>query len=726
MLKGKHEARNPSYLSKVTIEEPRTYEVSIPTIVDVPWRTRQLERERETSRTRNFVCWDGEGINLDGPDKAQAYCLFGASTGDYIASKRGLSSKQCFQTMLRVKYKNPHAIHVGFAIGYDAEMMFRDIPHNIIFALADGNARWWGRYRIHYINKKWLQVTGPYRGKRVTMRIYDVWSFFGCSLLKAIETFIPDTNPHTVRRIREGKLARGAFTVDQLDSVMIPYWQEELQCGVQLVTKLRTLMHKAGLFPKSWHGPAALANYLNHKHGISKHMSHDAPEWVKDATQYAYAAGRVENFMVGRLCRPAWKYDRNSAYPSAMVHLPSLSNNPWRGHIFPDGANNPEHDYRVLRIQQFGLYYVDYQFVPTYGRLAAETWEPQPFFHRTRQGNIQFPHATERWMWGAELIGPLGMNHWNDEQGRPMIRVLKAMELSNYDTAHPYAFVQDMYDKRLKMKADKLPEELAIKLGLNSLYGKMAQQKGYRESEAPERPWSEQMPWHQFDWAGFVTSHNRAHIYGMALLAAQRGILISIETDAIFTSAPMPELEPSSDVLGEWGVEKFDDIICLQSGVYLTLKDGKWKLKYRGFDEDSTTIDDVLKYLETTSLYHHDPDEYERNALEGLTTRFVGAKLASTRAFGMEDDWRVWKTETKKVTVGDSGKRIHAPQYCRACIDGEYYGATRMHDMAIKYDTKQETQSYATPLPWRKVARQSDPWLPEDEEQDFELDGIVL
>jgi hypothetical protein len=723
---AKPEARNPDwYLSNVTIEEPRTYEASVVTIVDVPWRERQLEREREESRNKAFVAWDGEGINLDGADNAQAYCLFGASTGDYISSRHGLSSKQCFQTMLRVKYKNPKVIHVGFAISYDAEMMFRDIPHDIIFAVVNGNPRWWGRYRIHYVNKKWFRVSGPYRGKRVSITIYDVFSFFGMSLLKAIKKYIPDTNKDTVRRIEQGKLARGAFTLDQLDSVMVPYWQEELQCTVRLCSQLRTLMHKAELFPRSWHGPAALANYLNHKNGIAKHMSHDAHKDVKDATQYAYAAGRVENFMVGRLCGRAYKYDRNSAYPSAMVHLPSLSDNPWKPRWFGDDwRNNVWHDNRALGLQEFGMYYVDYEYVPS-GYVDEDMRYPQPFFHRTRQGNIQFPWATHRWMWGAELIGALDLNCWGEDSNRPMIRIYRGMELTNYDVARPYAFVQEMYDTRLQMKADRLPEEVAVKLGLNSLYGKMAQQKGYREKDAPERPWFEQMPWHQFDWAGFVTSHNRARIYDMALLAAQRGILISIETDAIFTSEPMPELEPGSTELGEWGVETFDDIICLQSGVYLTLNDGKWSFKYRGFDEDSVTVDDVLKYLEATSLYHNDPDEYARNPLKGMTTRFIGAKLANTRAFGMEDDWRVWKTEPKDVTVGDSGKRRHIPQHCRACQDGEYYAATRMHDMSIKSYTDQETRSYATVLPWRKLEHQADVWLPEEEEDDFDLDGIT-
>jgi hypothetical protein len=406
-----------------------------------------------------------------------------------------------------------------------------------------------------------------------------------------------------------------------------------------------------------------------------------------------------------------------------MVHLPSLSNNPWQPVRFADWRNNAEHDYRVLGIQEFGMYYVDYKHVPTYGKLREDVTYPQPFFHRTPQGNILFPHSTHHWMWGAELIGALPYNHWDDVTERPMIRVYRGMELSNYDVAHPYAFVQEMYDARLQMKAEGKPEEVAIKLGLNSLYGKMAQQKGYKESDA--RPWFEQMPWHQFDWAGFVTAHNRARIYEMALLAAQRGILISIETDAIFTSEPMPELEPGSNKLGEWGVETFDDIICLQSGVYLTLNDGKWSLKYRGFDEDSVTVDDVLKYLETTSLYHHDPDEYARNALEGMTTRFIGAKLARTRAFGMEDDWRVWKTEPKKVTVGYSGKRVHSPLYCRACLDGEHYGATRMHDMTITPFVDHDSESFATPLPWREIERQADPWLPELEGDDFDLDGIT-
>lgn len=648
-----------------------------------------------------FIAWDGEGINLRGDDKAQSYCLFGASTGHYRVSRTGLSSEDCFNLLLEVRAKNPRAIMVGFSTNYDSEMMLVDVPHTSIADLNDGKRVWWRGFKLQYRRGKWLEVRGRYCGKLYTCKLYDVWSFFGCSFLKAISKYLPNIDPDVLYRIEEGKKRRGAFTVEELDSVMIPYWLEELDALVDLMIKLRRLLYKAGLFPRTWHGPGALATFLNGQHGIEKYMNRDTPTLVKDAAQSAYAAGRVELFMIGRLNGPAYKYDRRSAYPSAMIHLPSLRGRAWSYADLPD-------EYEPTLIEPFGLYEVEYRDTNSFQTTAERYRFPQPLFHRTYQATVSFPFEVDRWVWGVELLGAV--------PAHSTIRVKRGIVLSNFqDNYYPFRWVEDMYETRMAMKRAGLEEQIAVKLGLNSLYGKMAQQRGWQEGQPIPQ-------YHQLEWAGFVTAHNRAEIFRAARRAAARGILISIETDAIVTSAPMPELDITSEKLGTWELEIFDDIVYLQSGVYMTLLKGEWNLKYRGFDADSLSAQDVLKYLERTNLNHRDPQAYVDNPLKATTTRFMGSKLAATRDNGMEEQWRVWRTEPKDIVVGHSEKRIHIPQFCRQCQQGNYYGDV-MHDMSIATWENLESQSYAMSLPWRTVGNQAitnEEYLEDNHELGFE------
>lgn len=666
-----------------------------------------------------FIAWDGEGIDLDGPGKAQSYCLFGCSTGAYIVNDEGLTSIDCFNLLLELKATFPRGIMCGFSTGYDTEMMLVDLPHESIARLHTGAYVWWKGFRLQYRKGKTFEVRGRYCGKVYSARLYDIWSFFGSSFINAIKKFVPHIDPAILNRIIQGKARRGGFTVDELDTVMIPYWLDELDVIVEIMIKLRTLLYKAGLFPRSWHGPGAIASFLNSLHKIDMYMDQNTPKLVKDAAQSAYAAGRVECFMIGRLCRTAYKYDRRSAYPSGMVHLPALKGRAWTFQDMPD-----EYDPSV--IQPFGLYDIEYRDAPCYKNETESYYLPQPLFHRTKQTTVSFPYAVDRWCWGVELLAAV--------PDQSIIRVKSGIVLSNYmNTEYPFAWVEDMFENRMAMKRAGLEEQIALKLGLNSLYGKMAQQRGWHIGDSIPK-------WHQLEWAGFVTAHNRAEIYRAARLAGERGILISIETDAIVTSEPMPELDITSEKLGTWELETFDDIVYLQSGVYMTFHAGPckerdecngWHLKYRGFDADSISSDDVLKYLERTSLRHDDPQKYLEQPLWGETTRFMGSKLAATRTNGMDEQWRVWRTEPKDIVVGYGEKRVHRPRFCRACQAGNYYGSNCMHDMAIATWENLTSQSYSMKLPWRTVDNQAmdyDDFLAElgpEMADDFMFEGIL-
>jgi len=625
---------------------------------------------------RQFIGWDGEGITHV-PQTPQSYVLFGASTGDYVISD-SLNTQTCLNLMLKVKAQNPHSEMVGFAIGYDAEMIMRDFTPAQLERIHKHGVVRWRDYRIEYRPKKWFQVSGPYQGRKVVCKIWDVWSFFTCSFVKALDQYLPELEQSDLDVIISGKGQRGSFTVERLRSEVVPYWQKELELLVRLMDRLRELMNQKGLHPRGWHGPGALANAVNTKYKTARAMKRELPEGVLDAAQFGYAAGRVEQFKVGRACQTVYKYDVNSAYPAAMLELPSL-NGSWH---YRQGEN-------IADVRMYGLYFVEYN-----GLNSVASRLPHPFFHRTKDGFITFPRYTIGWYWGPEVLAAL--KHVPDA-----VTVFAAWEMDTSGSYYPFLWLQDMYNERLDLKRRGEQAQLVLKLAMNSMYGKMAQRTGWKEID----PVKSIPKYHQYEWAGYVTSRTRARLYEAALLAASQDALIGIETDAVFSTIPLPLT--TSKNLGEWDLETFDDCIYLQTGVYWLLADGDWKAKFRGMDKDTLTLDMALEYLKTTSLNVAHEDDYHNNAMKGMTrTRFVGSKAAMH--VNRLEDWRVWKTDNVELKVGLSFKRLHVPELCYTCNDGKYYGHDRMHDMVTGVNGM--GPSHASKIPWRNVTGEATLW----------------
>lgn len=632
---------------------------------------RTLDKNVLDSSSREFVGWDGEGITY-APDTPQSYVLFGASTGQYIVG-RSLGTYQCLTLMLGVKSANPLAIHVGFSISYDAEMILRDLSEVELKDLIENASIKWHGFRIEYLPKKWFQVSGG--NPKVTCRIWDIWSFFGCSFIVALKKYVPEIPQSELDRIITGKGNRGTFTTAQLESEVIPYWKTELTYIVLLANRLRELLSQAGLFPRMWHGPAAVANYLNKANNTKEFMCADLPYSVLVASQYGYAAGRVEQYKCGMANTQVYKYDLRSAYPAAMTLCPDL-NHKW---VHREAES-------ITDIQSFALYYVDFDSMS-----SSRAFSPQPLFHRTKDSYITFPRLTSGWYWGPEAENALSTG---------CARITAAWEMDLTNAYYPFeSWVTEMYEKRRAFKRDKIPAEWAIKLGLNSLYGKTAQRAGYeRAHRIPE--------WHQLEWAGFITSFTRARMYRAAILAGDS--IFGMETDAIFTTLPVDGLD-IGESLGQWDYETYQNALYLQTGVYWTQgHDGEWKSKFRGMDKETLDLPKALDYLSTTSLNVANSDQYELQKMEGMTrTRFVGSRAAIH--VGRMEDWRKWKTDPVKLTVGKSYKRIHVPQLCTECQSGHYYAHDRMHDMVTSLSGI--GPSYATKLPWREIDGEAQPWV---------------
>lgn len=607
--------------------------------------------------------------------------------------------------ILRVGDKNPGAFHVGFAFNYDANMVLRSLHFETLRRLHSTggiylNRPGVGKYYIQYRPSKWFSVTkfgvdydrqkNPY--DKQTVRIFDIFGFFQQSFEKAYSSLVGAVPT----LVSEGKALRGGFSEPDY---VFKYWSVEIQLLRELAETLRSLLYGAGLRITSWHGPGALASYSLRQHQIKEHMV-SAPEEVREAARYAYAGGRFEMFKLGRTIGPIYSLDINSAYPFGIWQLPSLSGGQWRKQIG-----------RPKRLARFGVYHV--RLLPCSGDTFLER-AIGPLFHRDSLGNISFPWVVDGWYWSPEVRNLLRLPSERYE-------VIEGWEFhpGEITDRNPFLWVRDVYEKRRDWKSRGIAGQIALKLQLNSLYGKMAQRVGWDEEKrkAPQ--------WHQLEWAGWVTSRCRAMLWEL-MSRTPRDSVIAVETDGLYTTTNPASLGIThSTDLGGWEVKEYDEILYVQSGMAWlrkghcatgcehgecpvdceskrsancsthsrTSKNCAWTCKRRGLDVRTFSLGDCIDYL------HRLESRSEWPSYQGETTRFIGLGAALNSSAPMKIRHCVWETVPREIQPGKGGKRVHIPVQCDGCKNllTAYDGA---HDMSIRSMAYGNPESYPHDIPW--------------------------
>lgn len=579
------------------------------------------KRERDYL-SKPFVFWDGEGVTrIEG--QKQDYVLFGNSNGEALRAGRSkyLSTNRLFEFALT--RNQPGMINVIYGAGYDWNMWVRDLPRASLEVLYSTGEVAWGEYWIKWRPGKTFHLGR--RGTKESVLFYDVISFFQCAFVKACDSYLGD---RFVNRdlIVKNKRLRGSFTQEDLTEIET-YMSAELENGVMLMNELRERFYRAGLKISRWDGPGALAVAMFKAHDIKSHLRRtEAHESM--AVRMAYFGGRFEVCQTGYSQQTIYEYDINSAYPWAFRDVPSMAGGTWTE---TEGYVNPGTD--------FALYYVHFE-----GLLQNETM-PYPLPHRLPNGNVVFPRYTSGWYWGPEV---LVAKKYVEKYGGSLI-VEKSRTFQPVTDVKPFAFITDMYAKRLAMKKAGDGAQVGIKLGLNSMYGKTAQQVGWAETRNGLRL----PPYHQLEWAGYATSRCRAAVFGAVL--QDLSAVVSFETDAMFTTRRLTVVE--GEGLGEWEYIVFTDMAVLQSGTYFSHKfNGDPVDKSRGVDRGELTFSQAYEALAA-----------RQETIPAKLTRFNGLGIALAQKFSK---WLVWETMTKNVSIFPGAKRSHHHEMCTQCMAG--------------------------------------------------------
>ena len=394
---------------------------------------------------------------------------------------------------------------------------------------------------------------------------------------------------------------------------------------VKLVRALKTAFDTAGIPLTQFFGAGAAATAFLTKHELRRHIDHMEPPEVERAARHAYFGGRIEVPVYGNVPGPIYRPDLNSAYPSALAELPNLPAGKW----VSDGDWRPG--------LPFSVYHVRWNL--PLGRPFY------PFPWRSPDGSIYFPPAGRAWLWHPEISAAFDCGRFS----KTAIRITEAHHFVPDDPQErPFAVIRDTYDLRLRFKAEGKAAEKALKLCLNSLYGKFAQSVSSAGKFGAGSRHARKPTFHQIEYAGYASSSCRAKVYRAACQKPEA--ILAFATDGILSREPLSL--PTSDRLGDWSVEALSEATIVQSGVYRLKKaDGSWVAYGRGYADKELPWEDIDAAWRAGN----------RNLAVRSRSRFIGLGAAI-----QSDRWDVWRRFVplpREVQLAAVGKRIdrHLP-----------------------------------------------------------------
>lgn len=300
---------------------------------------------------------------------------------------------------------------------------------------------------------------------------------------------------------------------------------------------------------------------------------------------------------------------------------------------------------------------------------------------------ISYPNIVHGWYYSPEAAMVRGIAGATIHEGWEWI--------PEDEDERPWKFLEETYQTRLSIKESHPLLAMAFKLGPNSLYGKYAQTVGWdQDKRLPPKS-------HALPVAGWVTSFCRAVLW--TVMRQVRSSVIAVETDSVFTTTDPRSLDlVIGKGLGEWGfnpsTDVYDEMLYLQNGMYHIRKGEQWSgVKSRGMT--AREFPHVLAEEFLSSLI---PGEQWGTMTIPTKPRFIGAGAALASSVPFREIFTSWRSQTKEIGIGDTGKRVHVPKACPQC-SRSIGPDTSPHRLCVRSRSDGRTLSFPRTLPWEKT-----------------------
>ena len=512
-----------------------------------------------------FVGCDGEGCGVDDKGR-QLYTLFRMGGRELFEGGRHLRTAEILDFICDEPREN---LLVGFAFGYDVTMILRDLPPGQqkklfaakVFEKGFSPFVWYKDFDIDYLPKQYFRVRRVKieraldgSEKRVvipgsTRTIYETFGFFQKSFVKVIGEFGVGTSEQR-ESVALDKARRSDFvSITQRER---DYCALECSMLAELMEKLREYCDAAGIRPRSWNGAGKLASALHSLHDTPRSANVKAivPAPVLDFANMAYYGGRFEITRTGLIGETIHEYDIRSAYPDAMRFLPCLEHGSWEevdGKQLARLAGNGDG-----RTGQHHLFVAAVSFKTPFQERGMAQLGGLPV--RSKEGHLYWPRQGAGVYWSCEIASA--------EKLGAKISYKSGWKYNRQCDCEPFNWVEKLFEYRRSIGSSG--PGYPIKLGINSLYGKLAQRKGNGA-------------YCNMVWAGLITALTRSKLNAAIAQNPQR--IVMVATDAVYSLDPLPGLD-CGERLGQWEGAVLDGLFIVQPGLYWC--PAKRKRKSRG------------------------------------------------------------------------------------------------------------------------------------------------
>lgn len=447
-----------------------------------------------------------------------------------------------------------------YNIDYDAGVILKLLGSTLNAFKITGKLRFtYKEYTLDYIPRKRLRISKGHHSRV----FFDVAQFFHDSLVGAYQNNI-------------GKLDEQYLAIKSKNSQFSPtfyrrhtnqvrkYCIDDCIKTKQLAIHWVKIFHDAfSFYPKRWISSGYLAEKVLFNHGVDVPKFDSIPYPIQELAYRCVYGGRFEILKRGFIGK-GYLYDINSAYPNAFSKIPDLNYGKWT-------KRKSIHQDAKLGFFKIRADIPDEKYIP-------------PFPFRTN-GTVIFPSGKfETYVTLPELQAC---------ESKTFYRILEGYQFITSSDIYPYReFIQNLFDKRMRLKKKNNPMQLPIKIILNAIYGKT----GAKTNGITGNIFNPVIFAH-------ITGYARAQLYSMVNKHKIERDVVSFATDSICTTC---KLDVNSTKLGEFSFDdEAEDVLVLQNGINrfnnTWKKRGLGKLQGKSIEHLDTFEKDgdlFIKYLE--------------------------------------------------------------------------------------------------------------------------------
>ncbi len=442
---------------------------------------------------------------------------------------------------------------ITYNMDYDARALIKFLPKSVWTKLyRDERARWMN-YNLVYKPGREFSSSDDFG----SFRLYDLAGHFGKSLRAASEAMLNDDRKDNIPKSWYPQM--GAKLADpRTRAKVIKYGIRDAEVCRDVWYALRRQYRKIGVPAKSLCRPISTGSVAAGYFG--KRVKSDVSSNANWTAQRAYAGGRIEVYKRGNFPH-VWIYDLRSAYPSVLANLPD----PRKADEVREPGIRPDSLYSVHHVELNVP--LDYKLppFPTWGQGKVRVYPTGHFL---------------AWLTGPELEYAMDKG-WvqSVKDGYHLIGTRRK-------------WLPDL-EKLFRLRATKPEISYALKIVMNSIYGKFAQRNdSYREpyfvgsgtrkigSKFVEKS-RHLSGTTNFFVASYITAHTRLRLQS-AMDSIGHGRVVLSATDALMTTQPFHPMQLGQK-MGDWSVVAEDTrAVVVGTGVY-TYRDGKhWNDRMRG------------------------------------------------------------------------------------------------------------------------------------------------